>query len=127
MLLAAACRLASTLGTSVEAVHVVPGLAVPSRWRAQAESAVRERVAAAQEELANVARGLACGVRLEARVETGAVPNCLADLTEPAAGRAPLLVLGRRAPGSSGSAPGAIAYRVLMLAKVPVLMHVSAS
>jgi len=120
----AGCALAAVLGTSVEAVHVVPDLAVPSRWRVQAERAVRERVAAAQEELATVAGGLTCGVPLQLRVETGTVPNCLADLTAPDGTRAPLLMLGRRPPGSAGAAPGATAYRVLTLAKVPVFMHV---
>jgi nucleotide-binding universal stress UspA family protein len=35
----AACKLASVLGTSVEIVHVVPDLAVMSRWRAHRLSA----------------------------------------------------------------------------------------
>jgi nucleotide-binding universal stress UspA family protein len=121
---AAACQMAAALGSPVEVVHVVPGLAVATRWRAQAESAIRERVGAAQKELANVARDLACAVPLTLRVETGAVPSCLADVAAPAAGRAPMLVLGRRSPESRAGAPGAIAYRVLSLAKVPVLMHV---
>ncbi len=121
----AACTLASVLGTSVEIVHVVPDLAVLSRWRAHAETAVRDRVAAARRELETVVRSLGCSVPVEMRVEAGAVPNRLAEATGPARDRAPILVLGKKAPGSKGAAPGAIAYRVLSLASVPVLMHVA--
>ncbi|MBI2829202.1 MAG: universal stress protein [Acidobacteria bacterium] len=121
----AACTLASTLGTSVEIVHVVPNLAVLSRWRAHAEIAVRDRVAAARRELELAQRSLACSVPVETRVEVGAVPSRLAEAAGPARDRAPILVLGRKAPGSKGAPPGTTAYRVLTLANVPVLMYVS--
>jgi len=121
----AACALASVLGTSVEVVHVVPDLAVLSRWRAHAETAVRDRVAAARQELEPLMRSLGCSVPVELRVEAGAVPDRLADAAAPARNRAPMLVLGKKAPGSKGAAPGTTAYRVLMLANVPVLMYVS--
>lgn len=121
----AACALASVLGTSVEVVHVVPDLAVLSRWRAHAETAVRDRVAAARQELEHVVRSLGCSVPVEVRVEAGAVPDRLAAAAAPARDRAPILVLGKKAPGAKGAAPGTTAYRVLMLASVPVLMYVS--
>jgi nucleotide-binding universal stress UspA family protein len=121
----AACALASALGTSVEIAHVVPDLAVLARWRAHAETAVRDRVAAARQELEAVIRSLGCSVPVELRVEAGAVPAGLADVAAPALNRAPILVLGKKAPGSKGGAPGTIAYRVLSLANVPVLMYVS--
>lgn len=121
----AACTLASVLGTSVEIVHVVPDLAVLSRWRAHAETAVRDRIAAARQELEPAIRRLACSVPVEMRVEAGAVPYRLAEAAKPARGRAPILVLGKKAPNSKGAAPGTTAYRVLSLASVPVLMHVS--
>jgi len=121
----AACALASVLGTSVEIVHVVPDLAVLSRWRAHAETAVRDRAAAARRELEPVMRSLGCSVPVELRVEAGAVPNRLAEAAKPARDRAPILVLGKKAPGSTGAAPGTTAYRVLSLASVPVLMYVA--
>lgn len=121
----AACTLASVFGTSVEIVHVVPDLAVLSRWRAHADTAVRDRVAAARQELELLIRGLECSVPVEMRVEAGAVPNRLAEAAGPARDRAPILVLGKKARGSKGAAPGRIAYRVLSLATVPVLMHVA--
>ena len=120
----AACRLASTLGTTVEAVHVVPHLAVPARWQPHAARALADRVSSARSELEGVVRQLACGAPIEARVDTGSVPDRLASIGAPAEGRAPLLVLGKKAPASRGGAPGTIAYRVLSLAHVPVLMHV---
>jgi len=120
----AACALASVLGTSVEVVHVVPDLAVLNRWRAHAEAAVRERVTAARHDLEPLVRSLGCSVPVEVRVEAGAVPDRLAAAAAPARDRAPMLVLGKKAPGMKGAAPGATAYRVLMLANVPVLMFV---
>lgn len=121
----AACTLASVLGTSVEIVHVVPAMAVLGRWRAHADAAVRDRVAAAGQELELLIRGLGCSVPVEMRVEAGAVPNRLAEAAGPARDRTPILVLGKKAPGSKGAAPGTIAYRVLSLATVPILMHVA--
>ena len=121
----AACKLAAVLGTSVEIVHVVPDLAVLSRWRAHADTAVRDRIAAARQDLESVMRSLGCSVPVELRIEAGAVPNRLAEAAAPTRGRAPILVLGKKAPGSTGAAPGTTAYRVLSLASVPVLMYVA--
>ena len=120
----AACRLASTLGTAVEVVHVVAELPVLERWKTHAATALVERVAEARKELEGVIRSLACAAPLESRVETGSIADRLASIAGGAADRAPLLVLGKKAPHSGGGAPGTIAYRVLLLANVPVLMHV---
>lgn len=120
----AACELASILGTSVEIVHVVPDLPVLSRWRAHADTAVRDRVGAARQEIERLLRGMGCSVAVEKRIEASAVPNRLAEAAGHASDRAPILVLGK-APGSTGAGPGAIAYRVLSAAAVPVLMHVA--
>jgi nucleotide-binding universal stress UspA family protein len=120
----AACKLASVLGTSVEIVHIVPDLAVLSRWRAYAETALRDRIATARQDLEPVVRSLGCSVPVEMRVEAGPVPDRLAEAAAPTLNRAPMLVLGKKAPGSKGAAPGTIAYRVLSLANVPVLMYV---
>jgi nucleotide-binding universal stress UspA family protein len=117
----AACKLASVLGTSVEIVDVVPDLAALRRWRAPADTAVRDRVAAARQELELLIRGLGCSVPVEMRVEAGAVPNRLAEVAGPASDRAPILVLGKKAPGSKGAAP----YRLLSMATVPILLHVA--
>ena len=119
----AACRLAATLGTTVEMVHVVPGVNVLSRWRAHAEAAMQSRESTARAALEAFAREAPCEVALQTRVEVGDVPQVLANAASPSATRHPILVLGRL-PSGEGT-PGAIAYRVLTLANVPVLMYVN--
>jgi nucleotide-binding universal stress UspA family protein len=120
----AACNMASALGTAVEIVQVVPDLAVLERWRAHAARALDDRLDEARKELERVAGGLGCQAPVEWRVEAGSVPERLASMAGRASDRAPLLVLGKKPPHSSGAAPGTIAYRVLSLASVPVLMVV---
>lgn len=118
----AACRFAALLGTSVEAVHVVPPIAVPARWLAHAGAAVAQRVDAARRELETAVRLAGANVPITAHVETGPVAERLAETaTKP--GENPLLVLGRRTRADRKGAPGAIAYRVLTISKVPVLVH----
>jgi hypothetical protein len=63
-------------------------------------------------------------VPIEWTVETGAVADRLASIAGRAADRAPVLVLGKKAPRLGEGAPGSTAYRVLSLASVPVLMVV---
>ena len=121
----AACSLASALGTAVEIVHVVPELSVLTRWKTHAAAVVRARMEESRTELEKVAQRLACRAPLEWRVETGSVPERLAAIAGETPHRAPLLVLGKKAPHSGGGAPGTIAYRVLTQANVPVLMHVA--
>ena len=118
----AACKLASILGTSLEIVHFVPDLAVLSRWRAHADAC--DRVAAARQEIEVLVRGLGCSVAVEMRVESNGGPNRLAEAAGHASDRAPIVVLGKKTPGSTGTGPRPIAYRVLSVAAVPVLMHV---
>lgn len=121
----AARDLARVLGTSVEIVHVVAARPAPARWQAYAEDVVSDKLEDARRSLATVAEALGADVPVRTRVETGSVPQALADITAPSPWRQPVLVLGRRPPGERGSAPGAIAYRVLSLTNVPVLVHVS--
>ena len=120
---AAACRLAQTLHTSLELLHVVPDLPVLERWKAQAADAITRRVAEAEHELSTVTCSLDARVGVERRIESGRVAERIAEAAHIGGGRQPLLVLGRRRPGERGGAPGATAYRVLTLAHVPVLMY----
>jgi nucleotide-binding universal stress UspA family protein len=120
---AAACELARVLSTSVEVAHVVPCLPVLERWRSHADVAIQQRICAARKQVNSILRGMRATVPLEVRILSGAVAQSLADIAAPAADRHPLLVLGRRVERSGGT-PGAIAYRVLSLAPVPVLVHV---
>jgi nucleotide-binding universal stress UspA family protein len=122
----AACALASMFGTSIDFVHVVPDLAVLKRWRGHAEVAIRNRMTAARCELELRLRAAGCAVPSQLRVEAGSVPDRLAEAASSGHGRAPIIVLGKKPPGTQGSSPGTTAYRLLSIAKVPVLMCVDA-
>ena len=119
----AACRMAALLGTSVEAVHVVPALAVPARWSVHAEAALREHVEAARADLTAALHDLKAEYPLTLMIRSGHVADELAAAVTPAGGTDPLLVLGRRTQAERGGAPGSTAYRVLTRAAVPVLMY----
>jgi nucleotide-binding universal stress UspA family protein len=95
----AAARLALTLQTSLELVHV------------------------ARRDLAALNDQVGAQVPVHVRAESGPVAAQLAEAAAAADGRHPLLVLGRRARAEAGYAPGETAYRALMLARVPVLLH----
>jgi nucleotide-binding universal stress UspA family protein len=119
----AACLLAATLGTSVEAVHVVPPLAVPARWAAHADAALQRHVEAARADLTAAVHDLKVEYPFDLLVKTGRVADELATCVAPTRGKYPILVLGRRTHDERGGAPGTTAYRVLTMAAVPVLMY----
>lgn len=119
----AACRLAAMLGTSMDAVHVVPQLSALARWSAHADAAVQARVDAARGELTAALHDVCGGVPLRLQVDAGRVAEQLAASVVPSPGRHPLLVLGRRTRADRNGAPGSTAYRVLASADVPVLMY----
>jgi nucleotide-binding universal stress UspA family protein len=126
MLAAGAARqLATSLHTSVEVVHVVPGAHVLERWRPEAERMALEREASARRELTAAVVGLPGTAPLATRVEVGDVAERITSVVTAYAQRHPLLVLGRRTGTTRGAAPGAVAYRVLMAAAAPVLVHVA--
>jgi nucleotide-binding universal stress UspA family protein len=121
----AACQLAAALKTEVTLLHVVADLVARDKWQPHAEAVMRDRVTEARTQLESLAQTLASPVRVSARVETGDVATTLAQAAAPTDSAHALLVLGRKAAGQRDGAPGAIAYRVLMLAKTPVLVHVA--
>lgn len=121
---AAACALAALLDTTLDLVHIVPEISVLSRWRAHAETALTERIAAARTELTLLASTLGDRVPVRLRVESGTVAAGIAAAVDAGGGRSPLLVLGRRGQRNQLGPPGATAYRVLALAQVPVLVYV---
>lgn len=123
--LAAACRLAALAGTSVEAIHVVPDPPVLARLRRHADAVTRDRIASAREALDRLVAGTSCAAPLQVRVETGGVAECLAGTAAALSDRLPILVLGRQTRDAKTGPPGAIAYRTLSLARVPVVMHVA--
>ena len=119
----AACRLALLLQTSVEALHVVPPLAVPARWSVHADAAVQQHVAAARADLTPALRDMCAEYPLRLLIKTGRIADQLAAAVTPSAGTHPMLVLGRRTHDERGGAPGSTAYRALTLAAAPVLMY----
>jgi nucleotide-binding universal stress UspA family protein len=119
----AAAQIAELLGTSLQLVHIVPKPHVLERWQARAEAGLREQLASAREAVQKVAQAITATVPIEIRVETGDVAEQLRAIATADPRWHPLLVLGRRAGGSRGAAPGAIAYRVLTETRVLTLVY----
>ena len=119
---AAAVRLAEALKTSVSAIHIVPDLNVLERWQPHADAVVAQQVAKARAEITPTLLGVKPDHAIPLRIDTGAVAEQLAAAVS-SSGPHAILVLGRHARGSGRGAPGATAYRVLGLVRVPVLVQ----
>jgi nucleotide-binding universal stress UspA family protein len=113
----AAARLAAALRTSTEAIHVVSRLRVLNRWQPQADALALKREEEARRAL-EPALAAAVSGPLELRIVTGNIADCVAKAIAPGHDRHPILVIGRRR-----DAGGATAYRILTLAKSPVLQY----
>jgi nucleotide-binding universal stress UspA family protein len=113
---AAAVRLAAALGTSAEAIHVIPGIRVLNRWQGEANDLTSAREEAARRDLAEKLLSLGTGTPIPLHVESGNVAACVAAAIAETPTRHPMLVIGRRR-----KATGSTAYRILTLAKAPVL------
>jgi len=118
----AAFRFARALHTSLQLLHVVPALPVIERWKTHAAGAAGAQADYARHELARLARGLSMGTPVDTRVETGSVAETIAAVAHECPSGHSVLVVGRRLPHNQGDAPGAIAVRVVSLARVPTLM-----
>lgn len=121
----AACRLAATLQTSVEVVHIVPRLSVLRRWQPHAHQAECREVESARRTLTTLVQGLASPVPVHLQIELGDIAEGLVNAAVTAGEGRSLLVLGRRVGGHESSAPCAIAARVLTPARVPLLLYVT--
>jgi len=119
---AAAVRLAVRLKSEAILLHVVPELHVPERWRTHADTARRDRIEQSRRDLERVVKGIEAIGPVRLHIETGSIPHRLAEAASPHA----MLILGRALRAHGYGPPGAIAYRVLTLARVPVLMHIPA-
>jgi nucleotide-binding universal stress UspA family protein len=120
---AAACRLATALSTSLEAIHVVRPLPGLRRWQSAAHDALCRQAADARIALARVVKTLDSPVPIQMRVEIGEIAETLVNAASGSDDRRALLVLGHRIGEDGVAAPCAIANRVLTPARVPVLVH----
>jgi len=118
----AAAGLASRIGANLTLAHVVSEARVLDRWAGLLEAHQAQRTARAGEELALLAREVQAQVPA---VRTSAAQGDPERVLAALAGETPrtLLVLGlRRGAGLLSPQPGSTAYRVLCLARTPVLV-----
>jgi nucleotide-binding universal stress UspA family protein len=122
----AACQLAAVLKTHVTLVHAVPPPQVPSRWQRLAVDAAERHYAETSADYARVSRAIqaASPVRTIFSVGHGAVLDVLTETC--AADSHAFVVLGRGTLPHAYGPPGSVVARLLTVARVPVLMHVSA-
>jgi hypothetical protein len=121
----AACRLAVSLSTSVEAIHVVRPLSALRRWQSPAHDAVCQQAAAARADLARVVESLDAQAPIRLSVEIGDIAEILVNAANTANEGRGLIVLGRRVDERAPTAPCAIVNRVLTPARVPVLVYMN--
>ena len=101
---------------------MVPRVRVLNRWQPHANTLIEEREDAARRELDQALRQIEGGETIALHVESGHVAERVAKAVAASPGRHPILVIGRRP-----KATGATAYRILSLAKAPVLQYADAA
>jgi nucleotide-binding universal stress UspA family protein len=118
----AAAGLAARTGAGLTLAHVVPAARGLDRWASLLEAHQAQRMARAGDELALLAREVSAQVRdVRTTAALGDPERVLAALGAETPGT--LLVMGiRRGAGLFAPQPGSTAYRVLCLARTPVLV-----
>ena len=102
-------------------VHVVEPIAVAPQWRPYIEDADHARVADARRQLEKLTKQFAGSVACESVVDSGRPADSIAFIADRRAASVIVMGLASR-QGPLSSRPGSIAYRVLSLAKMPVLV-----
>jgi universal stress protein E len=116
-----AADLAHEMSSPLLLVHVVEPIAVAPQWQPYVQDADQARVADARTELDKLAKQFAGSVECESLVESGRPADAIALIADQR--RAGVIVMGLASrQGPLGSRPGSIAYRILCLAKAPVLV-----
>lgn len=118
-----ASLLAAALGTWLVTVNVVPPLSVLERWQAHADAALHCQQLTARRDLDRLVQRLKPQAGATVVVKTGNVAERVASAAHEH--QHALLVVGRSVHAHRHGAPGTNAYRLLTLARVPVLMHVA--
>ena len=116
-----AVDVARELASPLLLVHVVEPIAVAPQWQPYIEDADHARVADARAQLEQLTTQSAGSVASESLIESGRPADSIASIADRR--RAGVIVMGlASSQGPLGSRPGSIAYRVLSLAKAPVLV-----
>jgi nucleotide-binding universal stress UspA family protein len=116
-----AADLAEEIGNPLLFVHVIEPIVVAPQWQAYVVMPDEARLGDARARLQDLARTVARATASECVVETGRPADTIALVAEER--RAALIVIGlASSQGLLGARPGAIAYRVLCLARTPVLV-----
>jgi nucleotide-binding universal stress UspA family protein len=116
-----AANLAQEIASPLLLVHVVEPIAVAPQWQPYVEDADQVRLADARAQMKDLTKPFAGSVECESVVESGRPADWIASIADQR--RAGVIVMGlASSQGSPGSRPGSIAYRVLCLAKAPVLV-----
>jgi nucleotide-binding universal stress UspA family protein len=115
--------LARRLGSELVLAHVVPEQRVLPRWRDHADAALRQRRTEAQQHLERLRDTISGDLPTQVMVTQGRVASSLAE--EASRHAHGLLVVGRTVNPHGAAPPGRTAYRALIEAQLPVLMHVA--
>ena len=116
-----AADLAREFASQLCLVHVVEAVAAAPRWQSYLAYADDARVVEAGPQLQTLAQQVASRVDVDSVVVRGHAADAIAGVADER--RASMIVMGLAGRDSAaGSRPGSIAYRVLCLAKVPVLV-----
>jgi nucleotide-binding universal stress UspA family protein len=114
----AAAGLAKDFGASLLVTHVVEPGGLLTHWRANVDVVDAARLADARERLETVAAEAGAGG--ETLVRLGSIADSIASTAEER--EAGLIVVGLTGQSAAHRRPGSIAYRILCLAKAPVLV-----
>jgi nucleotide-binding universal stress UspA family protein len=122
---AGALRWAADLAQEIERplliVHVIESIAVAPQWQPYLGEADEARLADARAQLQRLATQFAGAVECDSFTEIGSPAESIASIADQR--RASVIVMGlASSQGPLGPRPGSIAYRVLSLAKAPVLV-----
>jgi nucleotide-binding universal stress UspA family protein len=116
-----AADLAKELASALLLLHVVVPIAVAPQWQAYLEGTDQARVTDAGAQLDRLKTQFDGSVQCESLVECGRPADAIASIADRRGAGVIVMGLASR-QGFLGARPGSIAYRVLCLAKVPVLI-----